>query len=54
MGDIGDTITHPWRNPIDYATLAFWFGIFLVVSFIVFDMLQILVAWSKSAVESAA
>lgn len=42
-----ETITHPWREPIDYIKLAFWIVIFAIVSFVVYDMLRILATWMK-------
>lgn len=47
--DVVDTITHPWREPVDYLTLVFWIVVFAIVAFAVFDMLRILAAWMKSA-----
>lgn len=48
--EVIETITHPWREPIDYVTLVFWVVIFCIVAFIVADMLRILASFIKSAV----
>jgi hypothetical protein len=48
-----DTITHPWREPIDYIKLSFWIVIFAIVSFMVYDMLRILASWVKHNAPSA-
>jgi hypothetical protein len=47
--DVIDTITHPWREPIDYFTLVFWIIIFAIAAFAVADMLRILASWVKNA-----
>lgn len=47
--EVMETITHPWRNPIDYLELVFWIVIFAVIAFAMFDMLRILAAWMKQA-----
>lgn len=44
-----DVITHPWQEPIDYFTLSFWVVIFMIVSFVIWDMLRILTSWIASA-----
>lgn len=48
--DVLETITHPWREPIDYVTLVFWIVIFMIVAFIVADMLRVIASFLKSAV----
>lgn len=49
--DIIETIEKPWRNPVDYAMLAFWVMIFVIVAFAMYDTLRILTMWIKSAVD---
>lgn len=43
-----ETITHPWREPIEYTTLVFWIVIFAIFAFIMFDSLRIVASWIKS------
>lgn len=43
--DAIETITHPWREPIDYLTLVFWIAIFAIVAFVMFDSLRIVASW---------
>jgi hypothetical protein len=43
--DVIETITKPWRDPIDYVTLAFWVAFFLVVAFALLDATRILTTW---------
>jgi hypothetical protein len=50
--DVVQTITRPWRDPADYFTLVFWIVIFAVVSFIIFDMLNIVITSMKIAAKS--
>lgn len=47
--DIIETITHPWREPIDYIQLVFAVVIFLIVAFAIMDMLRILASFIKNA-----
>lgn len=46
--DFLETIEKPWRDPVDYAKLAFWVIIFGIVCFAMYDMLRILTMWIKS------
>lgn len=48
--DVLATITHPWREPIDYVTLVFWFVIFVIVAFILYDGLRVVTAFVKETV----
>ena len=47
--DVIETITHPWREPIDYVTLVFAIVVFLIVAFAVMDMLRILASFIKQS-----
>lgn len=47
--DVIDTITRPWREPINYLDLVFWVVIFAIVAFVMFDMLRILASWMQQA-----
>lgn len=47
--DVIETITHPWREPVDYFSLVFAVVIFLIVAFAVMDMLRILASFIKQA-----
>ena len=49
--DILETIEHPWHNPVDYMKLVFWFVIFLIVAFAMYDTMRVLAMWIASAVE---
>lgn len=49
--DILQTITKPWRDPVDYLTLVFWAVIFMIVAFVMYDALRILGAFLKSAID---
>jgi hypothetical protein len=44
------TITRPWREPLDYIELVIWVVIFAIVAFAFYDMLRILAAWMAQAV----
>lgn len=46
--DVVNTITHPWREPIDYFTLIFAVIVFAIIAFAVMDMLRILTVFIKS------
>lgn len=48
--DVVNTITHPWRNPVDYLELVFWIVIFAVIAFAMYDMLRILASFIKQTV----
>lgn len=48
--DIIETIEKPWKNPMDYAKLAFWIIIFAIVCFAMFDTMRILSMWIKNSV----
>lgn len=45
-----DTITHPWKNPVDYAKLAFWVVIFAIVAFALYDGMRVIASYVKGAV----
>jgi preprotein translocase subunit SecE len=47
--DVVETITHPWREPVDYIQLVIAVVIFLIVAFAVMDMLRILAAFIKAS-----
>lgn len=47
--DVIETITHPWREPVDYIELVIAVVIFLIVAFAVMDMLRILASFIKNA-----
>ena len=47
--DVVNTITHPWREPVDYIKLVFAVVIFLIVAFAVMDMLRILASFIKQS-----
>lgn len=44
-----DTIEKPWKHPIDYITLVFWFVLFVIVAFAMADGLRVLTLWITSA-----
>lgn len=41
-----NTIRRPWQEPMAYLDLVFWIVIFAIVSFIIYDMLRILISWT--------
>lgn len=47
--DIIETIEKPWRNPVDYLQLVFWFIIFMIVAFAMYDTMRVLASWVASA-----
>lgn len=44
-----ETITKPWREPMDYLTLVFWFVIFVIAAYALWDGMKILGSWVASA-----
>lgn len=50
--DAIETITQPWRNPMEYARLVLWVVIFVVVASIVYDGVRLFATSVKSAVAS--
>ena len=46
-------LTHPFKKDMSVGQLLLIFVLFLIVAFIVFDMLRILKAWMDSATEAA-
>lgn len=48
--DVVETITHPWREPIDYFQLVFAVVVFLIIAFALMDMLRILASFVKNSV----
>ena len=46
-----ETIERPWRHPVEYAELIFWFVIFIIVAFAMADSLRVLGQWVKQAAE---
>ena len=48
--DVVQTITRPWREPVEYLDLVFWVVIFAIVAFVFYDMLRILASWMRNAV----
>ncbi len=49
--EIMETITRPWREPIQYLDLIFWVVIFAIVAFVMFDTLRILASWMRQTIE---
>ena len=49
--DILQTITKPWRDPVDYLTLVFWAVIFMIVAVVLYDAMRVLGSFLKSAVD---
>lgn len=47
--NIIETVTKPWRDPVDYLTLVFWVVIFAIVAFALFDSLRVLSSWVKAS-----
>lgn len=48
--DILQTIEKPWREPVDYITLAFYTAIFLIVVMAMWDAMRILGSYVVNAV----
>lgn len=44
-----DTIEKPWKHPVDYVSLVFFFVIFVIVAFAMFDGMRILGGWVRSS-----
>jgi len=47
--DVLQTITHPWREPVDYISLVLAVVVFAIIAFAVMDMLRILASFIKNA-----
>ncbi len=48
MADLPDpfaTIQRPWKEPIEYTQLVFWFVIFIIAAFAMFDGMRIAINW---------
>ena len=52
--DMGDWLSQPFRRDMPISQLLLIFVLFLIVAFIVFDMLRILKSWSEATVEAVA
>lgn len=50
--EMGDWLSQPFKRDMPISQLLLIFILFLIVAFIVFDMLRILKAWSETAVET--
>jgi len=50
--DILNTIEKPWREPIDYLSLIFWFIIFLIIAYAMWDAMKILGSYVVEAAAS--
>lgn len=49
---MGDWLSQPFKKDMPISQLLLIFILFLIVAFIVFDMLRILKAWSETAVDT--
>lgn len=52
--EMGGWLSQPFKRDMPISQLLLIFILFLIVAFIVFDMLRILKAWSTVAVETVA
>ena len=52
--EMGDWLSQPFKRDMPISQLLLIFILFIIVAFIVFDMLRILQAWSAVAVETVA
>ncbi len=52
--EMGDWLSQPFRRDMPISQLLLIFILFIIVAFIVFDMLRILQSWSAVAVEAVA
>lgn len=50
--EMGDWLSQPFKKDMPISQLLLIFILFLIVAFIVFDMLRILKAWSETAVDT--
>lgn len=48
--DVIETITHPWREPVDYISLVLAVVVFLIIAFALMDMMRILASFVKQSV----
>lgn len=51
--DMGDWLSAPFKRDMPIGQLLLIFVLFLIVAFIVYDMLRILKAWMEAATEAA-
>lgn len=47
--DVVQTITRPWREPLDYLTLVFAVVVFAIIAFAMFDSMRVLSAFVRNA-----
>lgn len=45
-----ETITRPWKSPVDYLQLVFFTVLYLVVVMAMYDSLKILASWVAQSV----
>ena len=47
--DIINTIEKPWREPIEYLKLVFWFIIFVIIAYAMWDTMRVLGSYVAEA-----
>lgn len=48
---IGNTITKPWKEQMDWQHLLLWFLVLAIGAWIIYDSLRILSSWVANAAE---
>ncbi len=51
--DVFETIRKPWTKPQEYGELVFWFVIFCIAAYAVFDGMRVATSFVKGAVTDA-
>lgn len=51
--DIYNIIKRPWKNPVEYSELIFWFVIFLVAAYAMADGMRVAMTWIKNTAVDA-
>lgn len=50
--DFVSTIEKPWREPLNYLSLVFWFVIFVIVAYAMWDTMRVLGTYVVDAATS--
>jgi len=49
LEDVIESVTHPFKKEVSLKTIAIYAALFLILAWVVYDMLRILSSWMASA-----